>query len=327
MPHQLYKYFIVFIVVLIAEVLYVPFAHRLRIGSMPSHRSAQQHNTFRITGGGFVFYLAALLFALLFHPVADHTFWWMLLASTMLAIVSFIDDIFDLSPSLRLFVQTVCVAFAFHYLIIYGYYDVFLVLVICGVGFINAYNFMDGINGIMATYSLVTLGTLLASFISVGPGSGINIQLCGCLIISAVVFAFFNLRRTAVMFAGDVGSIVMGFYIVYLMVGLIQLTHDASCIVFLLVYAVDTVFTIIQRLFIGENIMLPHRRHLYQQMSNSWRMPHVTVALGYSGLQLLINIGYFFVPPALKWSYVILVLLLLTTAYFTLKQRKVNRHR
>ncbi len=318
---ELYKYFIIFIVVLVVEVLYVPLAHKLRIGSQPSHRSSQGHTAFRITGGGFIFYLAAACFAALFAPHTNQAFWWMFLASTMLAIVSFIDDIVDLSPSLRLFVQMVCMAFAYHYLFVYGYYDVFFVLVICGVGFVNAYNFMDGINGIMASYSLVTLGTLLYAFHSQGDAPVLYTELTVCLIISAVVFAVFNMRKQALVFAGDVGSVVMGFFIVFLITGLIQLTGDASCIVFLLVYAVDTVYTIFQRLFIGENILLPHRRHLYQRMTNQWRWPHCMVALGYSAVQLIINIGYFMVPGAVKWSYMIVVLLLLSTAYFVLKQR------
>lgn len=324
---ELYKYFIIFIVVLVAEVLYVPLAHKLRICSQPSHRSSQGHNTSRITGGGFIFYLAAGCFAVLFAPHTEQTFWWMFMASTMLAIVSFIDDIVDLSPSLRLFVQLVCMAFAYHYLLLYGYYDVFLVLVICGVGFVNAYNFMDGINGIMASYSLVTLGTLLYAFNSQGDAPVSYMELAVCLTISAVVFAVFNMRKQALVFAGDVGSIVMGFFIVFLMTGLIQLTHDASCVVFLLVYAVDTVYTIFQRLFIGENILLPHRRHLYQRMTNHWRWPHFLVATGYSAVQLIINIGYFLVPGTVKWSYVIVVLLLLSTGYFILKQYKPQRKR
>lgn len=318
---ELYKYFIIFIVVFVAEVLYVPLAHNLRIGSQPSHRSSQGHAAFHITGGGFIFYLAAVCFAVLFAPHTNSAFRWMLLASTMLAVVSFIDDIVDLSPSLRLFVQMVCMAFAYHYLLIYGYYDVFVVLVLCGVGFVNAYNFMDGINGIMASYSLVTLGTLLYAFNTHGDAPASYMELTVCLTISAVVFAVFNMRRQAIVFAGDVGSIVMGFFIVFLMTGLIQLTRDASCIVFLSVYAVDTVYTIFQRLFIGENILLPHRRHLYQRMTNQWKWPHCVVALGYSAVQLIINIGYFIVPGAVKWSYVIVVLLLLSTAYFILKQR------
>lgn len=319
---ELYKYLIIFIVVLVAEVLYVPLAHKLRIVSQPSHRSSQGHNAFHVTGGGFIFYLAAGCFAVLFAPHTNQTFWWMFMASTMLAIVSFIDDIVDLSPSLRLFVQMVCMASAYHNLLICGYYDIFFVLVICGVGFVNAYNFMDGISGIMASYSLVTLGTLLYAFYSQGDAPVSYIELAVSLIISAVVFAVFNMRKRALVFAGDVGSIVMGFFIVFLMVGLIQLTRDASCIVFLSVYAVDTVYTIFQRMFIGENILLPHRRHLYQRMANQWRWPHCGVALVYSGVQLIINIGYFFVPGPVKWTYVIVVLLLLSTSYFILKQRK-----
>lgn len=315
----LIKYSIIAIILILLECIYFPIAKRYKIGSEVTARSS--HNKFMITGAGFIFYISSILFYTLFKPQLPMSFPIMLIGATVLALISFYDDIRNLPPWLRLVIQIVVVAITFNQIFIDGYYEIYLLVLICGVGFINAYNFMDGINGILVGYSIVTLLTILYSYL-VLPGQsecGI-IQFIIPLIISTIIFGALNFRKSAKCFAGDVGSIVMGFFILYLISGLILKTSDASYIVFLIVYAIDTVFTIFQRLFAGENIFLPHRLHLYQILVNQWGIKHYIVSIHYATTQLVINIAYLLIPDDFKWSFFILVTTVLTIVYFSLKR-------
>lgn len=313
-------YILIAILLFAAELIYFPIARRLRIGDKVTQRSS--HKTYRITGGGFIFWLGGVIFAALYHHSLPQIFNYMLIGATLLAAVSFIDDMLDLSPGLRLLVQTLVVGVTFSQFLANGEYDIFLLALICGVGFINAFNFMDGINGMMSLYSLVTLGTLIYSYSKLPELPYAPKSFMMTLMISVIIFSFFNFRKKAVCFAGDVGSIVMGFFITYLMIQLIIYTANASYIVFLMVYAVDAVYTIFQRLFMGENILMPHRHHLYQIMTNKWGKSHCMIAIIYASIQLSINVFYFFIPTNQEWTYVIIIFILLTAAYFMLKRRK-----
>lgn len=312
-------YLLITVILFVAELIYLPIAKQLRVGDRVTPRSS--HKIYHITGGGFIFWFAAIIFAIIFKTHLPSEFNFMLIGATLLAIVSFTDDMIDLSPGLRLLVQTIVVAVTFNRFFTDGHYDIFLLTLICGVGFINAFNFMDGINGLMSLYSLVTLGTLLYCYSLLPSMSCAPKSFIITLIISVAVFAVFNFRKKAICFAGDVGSIVMGFFITYLMVQLITFTADASYVVFLMVYAVDAVYTIFQRLFMGENILMPHRHHLYQIIANKWGKAHRAIAMAYAGIQLAINIIYFIIPENQKWTYAIILLVLLTAAYFILKRR------
>lgn len=314
-------YALIALLLLIAELIYIPLAKRFNFGDSATARSS--HVGHNITGGGFIFWLAAVCFAVAYSPKLPPPFGYMLLGATTLAVISFIDDIFDISPSLRLAVQTTVVATTFSQLFIAGHYDIFLLTLICGVGFINAFNFMDGVNGLMAAYSTVTLGTLLYAYTTIPVIPQAPKQFIIVLILSVAIFAIFNFRRKAICFSGDVGSIVMGFFITYLITQLICYTADASYVIFLFVYAVDSVYTIFQRLFMGENILKPHRHHLYQIMANRWGKPHLSIAAAYAGLQLAINITYFIIPDNQKWTFAIILLPALTAAYFLIKRRNI----
>ena len=59
---------------------------------------------------------------------------------------------------------------------------------------------------------------------------------------------------------------------------------------FIIVYAVDGGMTILHRAFLGENLMMPHKKHVYQLMANELGMSHLKVSLIYMGLQALCNI-------------------------------------
>lgn len=141
------------------------------------------------------------------------------------------------------------------------------------------------------------------------------------MFVAVGVLGVFNCRNRALVFAGDVGSITLGFTLMYLMAGTILCTADATILVFVAVYAVDSVFTIVQRLVEGERITTPHRKHLYQRLVVPHGMSQLKVSGLYAGVQLAVNCVYFMLPAYLHWSYVIVVFCVLTAVYFVAKYR------
>jgi UDP-N-acetylmuramyl pentapeptide phosphotransferase/UDP-N-acetylglucosamine-1-phosphate transferase len=310
------------IILAVCEVSYIKIARRLKIMSLPTIRSS--HSVSTISGGGIVFYIALLICSIYNGFIFSHYGMAVIIGATVLAIVSFIDDLIDLPAAFRLLVHIAVVALMFGFLATPHTFNWYVLILICGVGFINAYNFMDGINGLMAGYTIVTLSTLQYCFYRV-PGMEQYIDIVYALLIATVVFAFFNWRKVAICFSGDVGSIGVGFVILCLLYKVLEGTHDLSCVVFLIVYAVDAVLTILQRLFRGENILTSHRHHLYQVLANQWNIQHYKIAIYYSVVQLVINCGFFMVPLDFRWTYFVIITGLLITIYFILKRSPRSR--
>src|SRR5690606_35642864 len=147
---------IVFFVLFVVELLYFRIADRFNIIDKPNERSS--HTAVTLRGGGVIFYIAALLYFIL----SGFPYPWFFLGLTLMAVVSFIDDIVTLSNKIRLFIHFASVLLMAYQLDVFEmpwYY--LLVTFVVVVGVINAYNFMDGINGITACYSLSVGGLLM----------------------------------------------------------------------------------------------------------------------------------------------------------------------
>lgn len=257
-------------------LLYFPIADHYNIIDHPNERSS--HSAVTIRGGGVIFLFAALA-AVIMHPA----YWLPVLALFMVGIISFIDDRITLSSKIRLVVHLAATTLFFVYLDVFFlplYESLFLYFVVIGI--INAYNFMDGINGITGCYSLVVLAGLQYVNLKL---AFIQEDMIWLPMIACGVFLYFNFRKKARCFAGDVGSITIAFWIVMLLIKLILLTNNWSYILFLSVYGTDSVLTIIHRIWLKQNVFKPHRLHLYQIMANERKMPHLWVSLGYMLLQ------------------------------------------
>ena len=182
---------------------------------------------------------------------------------------------------------------------------------------------MDGINGITGGYSLVILAAL--AYINKEVVTFVEADFIYTVICSVLVFCFFNFRKRAKCFAGDVGSVSIAFILLFLIGRLIIETEDFSWIVLLSVYGVDSVLTIIHRLMLHENIGLPHRKHLYQIMANELKIPHVIVSLAYMTIQTLIIVGYIYCQ---RYGYIFLIgcILLLSAIYVLFMKKYFSRH-
>ncbi len=271
------------------EFAYLQIAKSLKIVDLPHHQSS--HRGWVIRGGGVVFYVAFLLWAIL------HDFQWGggLLGLTILAGVSFFDDVHSISPKIRLICQFLAILVMFdHSGLMKNSLHVIVILAIACVGTINIYNFMDGINGMTGGYSLVVALALLyvnKNLVHFAPES-----LLVYVILAILVFNLFNFRRRAKCFAGDVGSLSIGFIIVYFVLILALRGHSMSWIAMLIVYMVDGGMTIMHRILLRENLMKPHKKHAYQIMANELKMPHLVVSGIYMGLQTICCVCYIAFP-------------------------------
>ena len=274
-------------------IMYFKIADKYNIIDKPNHRSA--HTEITLRGGGVIFPIAFLLFLgsqiiqqkSLISLQNYSIFGIGLLA---ICIISFIDDILDLSSKIRLVFHFISVSLLLYFINAFQLLPIWAIpiLFIMIIGILNAYNFMDGINGMTGLYSLVVLGSLLyvnQNIIKFTDKNFIVYPILACL-----VFLFFNFRKKAKCFMGDIGSMGISFWVLGLLGLLIIKTQELKYLLFLTVYGVEVVLTILERLILKENIFEAHRRHLYQLFSNEKKVSHLVVSAIYAFLQLLINV-------------------------------------
>lgn len=278
-------YLIVFVLLFVAELFYFRIADRCNIIDKPNERSS--HTKITLRGGGVIFYFGALAYFL----ISGFEYPYFILALTFITFISFVDDVCSISQKLRLLFHFLAIVLMFYQLGLFplSWWWIIIALIIC-TGIINAYNFMDGINGITGGYSLIILATL--AYVNSEIVTFVEPALIYTVFCSVLVFCFFNFRKKAKCFAGDVGSVSIAFILLFLTGKLIIQTEDFSWIILLVVYGVDSVLTIIHRLMLHENIGLPHRKHMYQLMANELKIPHVVVSLIYMLVQAVVIIGY-----------------------------------
>ena len=306
-------YLIVLVLLFLAELFYFYIADKYNIIDKPNERSSHARITLR--GGGVIFYFGVLAYFLTNH----FEYPWFMLALTLVTLISFIDDIRSTSQVLRLVFHFSAMGLMFYQWGLFSlpWWTILVALIIC-TGIINAYNFMDGINGITGGYSLIILGAL--AFINHSVVSFAEPDLIYTMLCAVLVFNFFNFRKRAKCFAGDVGAVSIAFSILFLIGRLIIQTGDFSWIVLLVVYGIDSVLTIVHRLMLHENIGLPHRKHMYQIMANELRMPHVVVALIYMMMQAIVVIGYLILREYGYW-YLLGSVFLLSMLYLLFMKR------
>ena len=317
-------YLIIAAILVVAELAYFKIADHFNIIDKPNLRSS--HTKIVLRGGGIIFLMGAWVWSAFF----GFQYPWFLVAVTLAAGVSFIDDIHSLPDSVRLLVQFVAMGLMFYQLdMIHAnlWWAVILALIVC-VGATNIYNFMDGINGITAGYSLAVLIPLLLRNCS---GEFVENSLIVVTILSVLVFSYFNFRpkNKAKCFAGDVGSVGIAFILLFMIGCLIMKTGDITWLIFLLVYGVDGCCTIVHRIMLHEHLGEAHRKHAYQLMANELGMSHVTVSLIYMAIQLVVSLGFMYLCPdtvLAHWIYLICAGGVLVVAYVLFMKKYYHLH-
>lgn len=315
---------IILVLLLAAELIYFKIADKCNIIDKPNERSS--HSSVVLRGGGIIFLIGVWIWSAFY----GFQYPWFLAAVTLAAGISFVDDVHSLPDSVRLIVQFTAMGLMFQQLDILHlnmWWVVLLALIVC-VGASNVINFMDGINGITAGYSLAVLAPLMIMNHKVGFMEESFLMV---VILSVLVFSIFNFRERgkAKCFAGDVGSVGIAFILLFAIGKLVMKTGDVTWLLFLLVYGVDGCLTICHRILLHEDLGEAHRKHVFQLMANELKMSHVVVSLIYMALQLAVSLGMIYLVPdtaVAHWLYLGGALVVLAVVYILFKKKYYHLH-
>lgn len=321
---MLIKLLIIFIILIVAELIYFKVADKYNIIDKPNQRSS--HTSIVLRGGGIIFLIGIWIWSLFY----GFTYPWFLAAVTLAAGISFVDDIRSLPDSVRLVVQFAAMAMMFYQIDIlhWDMWWIVIIALIISVGASNIINFMDGINGITGAYALASLIPLALLNTTM---EFVDQSLIYVVILADIVFCIFNFRPKgkAKCFAGDVGSIGVAYILLFMIGMLIIATGDVTYLIFLLVYGIDGVLTICHRIMLHENLGEAHRKHAYQLMANELKIGHVKVASFYAIVQLVISLGFIYLCPntvIAHWVYLLSVSVILAIAYVMFKKKYYHLH-
>lgn len=338
-------YGIIAVLLVVAELIYFKVADHFNIIDKPNERSS--HSTIVLRGGGIIFAISMIVWLILQMVHGE----WLtvqgylpfMVGLILIAGVSFWDDVKSLPDRIRLVAQFLAMGLAawgmiqgselmaleWYWLVLIG-----IAALIVFVGATNIINFMDGINGITAGYSLAVLVPMLMLDVrgQMEDVTGfIEPSYLIVAIIGVLVFCLFNFRPKgkAKCFAGDVGSIGIAFIMLFAIGKLIVQTGDVTYLILLLVYGVDGCLTIIHRIMLHENLGEAHRKHAFQLMANELKIGHVKVTLLYMAMQLVVSLGFIYLIPntvAAHWMYFICAILVLAVAYVLFKKKYYYLH-
>lgn len=255
------------------------------------------------------------LFYLYFIGQIETNLFYALLFGVVISIVSFFDDIYELSPKLRLIIQAIVAIGGLYFLggfetFTFGIFDIqnsiftniFAFLMI--IWFINLYNFLDGINGYAGSEAIFLS---LAGFILFGGNHFL------VLAVAVLGFLYWNWNK-AKIFMGDVGSTLLGYNVAIFTIYYANQEPNNFWIWIILfsVYWFDATLTLIRRKLNKERLSLAHKKHAYQRLSQvGWSHYKVT---NYSiGLNVLLFAIVYFISNifvAFLFSFVVLVLVM-----------------
>lgn len=295
-------YLLIVVLAFVFELAYFKIASKYNIVDRPSERGSSKAVTLR--GGGIVFPFVVLVYFI----YSGFAYPWFIVGLLMISCISFYDDVSSLSPRIRLLVHFISMLLMFQQLglLALSFWWVIPIMLFVCAGAINVFNFMDGVNGITGGYAIVVLMALL--YVNRHVVEFVDPNFILFSLISVLVFCFFNFRKRAKCFAGDVGAVSIAFIILFFTCKLVLLTNNFSWFAFLAVYGVDGTLTLIHRILRREKISEPHRKHSYQLMANELKIPHVWVSAIYMGIQALVCIAFLLKPHLLMFVALVLVL-------------------
>ena len=296
---------------------------RSRILDTPNHRSS--HTIPTPTAGGLAIVATFFIGMAIIYFVADETmitqkfFIGFTFSSLLIAGISFYDDYKQKPLYLRLITQIIAVFTVICFGIVITKIDIpvpgyhalkisgYLITFIWIIGLTNAYNFMDGLNGMAGANAVVA--SLFLGLISFSQGSNFTYIVCYTLAAGTLGFLVFNFPK-ARLFMGDIGSTFLGFTFATLAIisSLYDTAHTSLLVVPLLLFhfIYDTFFTFTRRLIGGENAFQAHRSHLYQLL-NRLGWSHQSVTLFYCIQGTVQGFGAFWIvtTPGIKRLFIL----------------------
>ncbi len=254
-------------------------------GAVATENDRTMHTGAVPKGGGLPLLIAAVAVLIAFHPVANLP--WPLLAGLVVtAIVSWRDDVSPLRPEERLplhFLAAIIFIGAFPkgVLVFQGLLPLGLdraLSVLLLAGFMNFFNFMDGINGIAGSEAVaVAAGYLLVVTGWTIPFAEME-PLAASVLGATAGFLFWNLRQRALVFLGDVGSVPLGFLTGAMMIDLAARGTWVAALILPSFFLADASLTLLKRLVRGEKIWEAHKTHFYQRAAQGLKA-HMPVVL------------------------------------------------
>lgn len=263
-----------------------------KIGFVDKPNSRSSHVSPVSLGGG------AVVIPLIIITSVQLGFMWKveIMASLLILFsISLLDDFKSISPLYRLIFHLISITiFVLIYLlpsvidfINIGYLinPILLIILILSITwFINAFNFMDGINGITAIEVIFICFSLIFYYYFLEKELN---TLTFSVLLSMIAFCYFN-WSPAKIFLGDAGSIPLGFIIIYLLIDFSLMGYWIAAILLPLYYIMDTAITLLKRIFDRKIFWQAHKEHFYQKALNKG-FSHTKISL----YIIAINIGLF----------------------------------
>ena len=284
-----------------------------RVNERSSHTVPTPH------GGGIALsstWFVGLIY-LYFAGQIESNLFFALFVGVIISIVSFFDDIYELSPKIRLFAQSIVAIGGLYFLggfetFTFGIFDisnpiltnVFAFFMI--IWFINLYNFLDGINGYAGSEAVFLA---LAGFVLFG---GNHFLVLGVAVLG---FLYWNWNK-AKIFMGDVGSTLLGYNIAIFTVYYAnqEATNFWIWVVLFGLFWFDATLTLIRRKLNKEKLSQAHKKHAYQRLTQSgWSHFKVT---NYSiGINIILFGIVYFISNIFVAFIFALILLFLTMKF------------
>ena len=297
-------YFSIFFISVFLTILVRKIAIKKSLLAKVNERSS--HTVATPTGGGIAIVISWFLGLIYFYLEnnIEKELFFALGSGVIISVVSFLDDIYELSPKIRLLFQLITAILGLYFLNFFSFnFIIFLFALFLIIWYINLYNFLDGINGYAGGEAI---------FLAIAGFILFNNDLFLVLIFSVAGFLIFNYRLEAKIFMGDVGSTLLGYNIAIfsLYYAKLDLKNFYIWIILFLPYLADATITLYKRYKNKENLLKAHKKHYYQRI----------VQFGWSHIKttnflLIINFLILFIVLVFKNIFIDFLLVLILCFY------------
>lgn len=322
--------FFSFIAVVFATPLLTNLLRSLEIVDRPDN-SRKIHSEPIPRMGGIIIYSVVILFLIFLFPIINE-FKFFLIGSLILFILGIADDLWNVKWNIKFIFQSIAALFFILYLFKHDYFNfsiasfnippliAFPLIFVFIVGALNAFNLMDGLDGLVTGFSLVIASL---SFLMSFSGDSVFVSILSVLIIGTTLgFLRFN-GNPAKIFLGDSGSLILAYFsLAILLSSTAEISNHKIDLIFvamvLSVPIIDTLRVMTCRIINGKNPFLPDKNHLHHIILNN-KIRHKTsvfIIISLSIISILIALYY-------KYSsnlYGIILFILFSTFLFSINK-------